>query len=763
MASKIQGAQTDFSSGEVDISLKRSDAHPARKTGLRQMSNMRILNSGAIQNRPGRRALFPLTGTSRVEDVLMSPGNLFKVCFAAGSVVILTSTGTLVKSFSAQGNGAALPWDIPTLNQIVYAQFNLSIYITFPGMRPQVIVWNGQSGWSLVDFLEAMQSNQKRTPFYRISRQGVTLFPSAASGNITLTSSETIFTPQHVGTRVRYVDRQILITGYTDALNVSATVEEVLPGSQAIGFADNSALPFSEGDVVVGSLTGSKGIITHIDPATGIRVQLITANTSTQTVGTVFSQTTVTLAFTVDDVVVGPGGSLKPTSVTSIQTPQAVTYWDDEVMNDMRGYPASVFTDQFRLGFCNFESVPNGIAWSAINSPTDLYVDSQPDNAIFELAPDKVQVYYVVPGAESSEFVFCDRKLYYIKIDPSNPLVPGSVGFQTLSSDGCARVQPRASQEAILYANAGRNSIMAIVSPGNYYRPFNTKNLCDSHNHLFDGIAAIAIPTADGTFNERYAYVMNGDGSLVVGKYSIQDGQIGGTVGWGPWSGVGAVKWVSAFAADVLFTAEYYGATICEVLDDDQYLDGTIESAHVPTPFLPPAGKGVMWWIPSQTVSLIDQDTRMMGVYQVDPNGFIIHQNNAGEDFSSTSLVFGQPWTAIAEPFCPDATSGADMHQRMTKRRIARFAAYVINSSGFVMGRLFSARDTPYSPSPGTLMNFRRFSAWAQGDDPTKPPPLRETTESIRPPGRSYDPRVAIIKDTPGPLLIAEMSVEATI
>jgi hypothetical protein len=53
------------------------------------------------------------------------------------------------------------------------------------------------------------------------------------------------------------------------------------------------------------------------------------------------------------------------------------------------------------------------------------------------------------------EFVFCDKKLYYIKIDATNPLRPGSVGFQLLSGDGCASVQPRVSQDLILYVNAG--------------------------------------------------------------------------------------------------------------------------------------------------------------------------------------------------------------------------------------------------------------------------------------------------------------------
>lgn len=79
------------------------------------------------------------------------------------------------------------------------------------------------------------------------------------------------------------------------------------------------------------------------------------------------------------------------------------------------------------------------------------------------------------------------------------------------------------------------------------------------------------------------------------------------------------------------------------------------------------------------------------------------------------------------------------------------------------MARLFSGPITPTSPALGTIVNNFRVPAWRQGDDPTKPPPLREEAQRSRPLGRSFDPRVAIIKDTPGPLLIAEMGLEATI
>ena len=78
------------------------------------------------------------------------------------------------------------------------------------------------------------------------------------------------------------------------------------------------------------------------------------------------------------------------------------------------------------------------------------------------------------------------------------------------------------------------------------------------------------------------------------------------------------------------------------------------------------------------------------------------------------------------------------------------------------MARLFSGPITKRSPPLGTIMNNRRVPAWNVGDDATKPPPLREEAQRTRPLGRAFDPRTAIIKDTPGPLQVLEIGFEVT-
>jgi hypothetical protein len=361
-------------------------------------------------------------------------------------------------------------------------------------------------------------------------------------------------------------------------------------------------------------------------------------------------------------------------------------------------------------------------------------------------------------------------------------------------------VQPRRAEQSIVYIKAGGAQVGAVQAPGAYYRPYVIDNISEMHSHLFlaSNPIAIAIPSGPTQFSETYLYLALANGTAVIGHYSIRQGLIEPgpegkpTIGWMPWTGAGTIKWVAARQSDVIFTTTYTvtagtllletgapllletGAplsletapiNVVEKLDNTQYLDGALLVNNLPAPFTPPGGKGPLFVFPgpSSTVFLIDLGRRFMGTYQVDANGFIIPQFTGGENLTSPQLVAGQPWTATLEPFVPGATAGQSVHQRMLKRRVSHMGASVSLSTGFVMARLFAGPLTPTSPALGTVMNTHRVPTWNLGDNATQPPPLREEMKRWRPVGRAFDPRVALIKDTPGSLILHELGLEVTI
>lgn len=783
---KIIGGQRDFSAGELDESIKRNDAHPIMKIGARQMSNWRVLNSGAISNRPGRTALFLEAG--RVDKVLMSPGNTFYLAFGNGYLRVYNAAGAMIFNTTQRGDGTPITWTTATVKNVVWTVLGAatlhSIIICyadgFPSNEPLDLSWDGvsqTSNWTIEPYSPSVTpGGQKRTMFYRLSPQGVTLNSSSDDGGTDLTFSSPVLYSGMVGTRLSFCGRQITITGVTAAdfstpvagpsAYGTGLIDEPLPGGQEIGFASGTTSVFNIGDEVAGATSGAKGIVTNVT-LTAIQVQLIPTSSGNA------------ISFVSGEVVAGPGGSATCAGITGT-APVAVALWNDEVMNSYRGWPTSCFYDQGRLGFCNFPSLPSAIAWSTIGVPGDFWVDpngvTSPSNAILELVPGKSQVLYVQPGMESSEFIFCDNALYYIPISQQQPLQPGSISFNLISEVGCYPVQPRPAEQTILYMKAGGGQVGAVQAPGAYYRPYIIDDVSELHAHLFTGSSpiAIAIPSASLQFDERYAYILLSNGSVVVGRYTMRNGLLDAgpegkpRIGWTPWTGAGTPTWVSALQTDLIFTTSYApngikAASVVEALDTTQWLDAAVPVNNPPAPFTPPTGKGPLWWLAGGAVFLIDLGTRFMGVYQIDANGNIIPQNIDGENLLSTQLVAGQTWTATIEPFAPDANPGTDMRQRIYKRRVSRMTIYVSRSTGFLMARLFAGPITQTSPPLGTIMNNYRVATWNQGDDPTKPPPLREEAQRWRPLGRAFDPRVAVIKDTPGPLLVHEFGIECSV
>lgn len=766
---KVDNAQRDFSAGEVDISMKRNEEHEVFKKGLRKCVNFRILDSTKLSQRLGRTAKF-IDGP-RVDEILMSAGNVFYLVFGNHALSVYNAAGTQVFTSTKLGDGATtIPWTTATAKNVRWDVYQLSIYIAYadgaPANVPQILTWDGvsqTSSWTLSTYAELVLSTQKRTPFFRISPVGITITPSATTGaGITVTASSAVFTASHVGTRIRYIGRQILITAFTNSTTVTATVEENLFAGSTIhsNSADDIRTLASVGDVIIGAVSGARAQIISFVDASHMVVQYIAGNR---------------FQVGVADRMVGPGGDLSTAAGEVFTTPQAVTLWDDEVMNAYRGYPSSVAIDQDRLIFSNFPSVPLGISWSAIGSPTDLYVPPvgiSPQNAIFETTPGKNQVLDVVASNEGTEFVFCDNAVYGIPITAANPL-SGSTGvaFNKITDDGSSGVQPRRMHNVIIYINAGGSSVCAIMTIGAYNRANESRDISEYHNHLLNSPIAIACPTADDpNFPERYFYVLNSDGTVVPGKVDVENGQVktGTLPGWVRENGNGNVKWLSSRASNVMFTTMYQpggaaAVTIAELRAFTQYLDAAMSYNSVPAPFTPGGGLGPLWWMANGTCTVMDLGTRQLGLYNIDANGFLVPQNFGGEDLTSVQLVVGQAWTGTVEPFVPAPGPGQDIHQRMFRRKIIRAAVYFINSTGFLWARLFSGPLRPGGPALGDQMNTRRVTTYNQDDDATLAPPLREGTDLWRPSGRAYDPRIAIIKDTAGPLTIAEIGMETTV
>lgn len=886
MLAKVIEPQTDFSAGELNPDAKRTD-DPLVKSGARQMSNWRILNTRKLNNRPGKTALFPTDG--RCDEVLVAPDVIFRLCFGDGTLKIRDQDGNYIPGVGATGYA----WTHATAKQIVWTLVNRSsterdIVMCFPGQIPKIARWSSVDGWSFLDFAFAQDSyGAFQEPFYRLAPPGVTLTPSDTAGTITVQTSVDYFTSTMVGTVIRWLGQQILLTVFTNTKSMTGIVINNLPLTISFPVTLLSGT-FNVGDAI-GSTTA---------PRTDLEGEVASV---TLTAGVITNMTINMFVsgrkFVTGDDMVGPNGTCNAGTVTVV-SPGASAQWDEEAMNANRGWPNSCFFDQNRLGFCDLPAVPGGIAWSAIGVYDNFLIGANPANAMFEIAPNRARVFYV--ANRSDEFVLTDNGIWYIPISASNPLKPGSVQFLKVSSDSAAQVAPAETIEGIVFVSAGLNRIVAIVPKYGYLNiPWGTIETSLYHSHLFKTPIALAVTTSDGNFQERYVYALNSDGTLAVGKFDVSREW----AGWLPWNGIGFVNWVSARAASVIFTTTYtvdsVPVTIAEMLDGEQYIDGAIsinsppigmragtepaiqalatgtpgttlagsaqwafdgnpvknvsqcirsipsatgfgnlvwlqsgvgsqilrriritapldqplsaagsttihvvgsnngtawttllsvttvgtnreqydlkhaDGLDISTAYLywgidisgtsgqivavaqvepfynapgethaaPNGGTGPMWWLAGGQAMVMD-GVQNYALHNIDASGNI--EPIDAEDLSSATMVAGLPWSATLEPFIPQVAGGSDQGQRIRRRRIAKAVVSVQNSSGFTFGN-------------------SRVASWFTGENQEQPPPIRENSYAFRPRGRSYDPRIALVKDTPGPLTVLELGMEMTV
>lgn len=728
MSAKQIIRQRDFSSGEMAEYAKRRDDEAAVRAAARSLRNVRILSTGAVERRYGRSALFQ---SGRTDEIRMSPTATYRFCFSNGALRIRDSAGASV------ANQTVYLWTTATLDQIVWTQIDNDVVMTYPGQIPKIARWDGASTWTFLDWAARVSpGGQKRVPFTRLSPKGITMLPNARVGNgISVTfSSGMNLTADHVGTRMRFVNRQVEIASRVSATTGTIDIKETLPGSQLLTFGSDPANVFSLGDLVTGSVhSTSVGQVVELTSSTTMTVQLLTTDTA------LFGG--YPYAFGIGEAIVGPGGSLVTTNAGAIGNPKATEAWDEEVFNSYRGWPRSCNVDQNRLIFCDFPAAPNGIAWSATLAPDDFYPGPNPTDAIFENAPRKARVYHVAAGAD--EFAMTDRGIYYIPISEANPLKPGSVAFRLVPGPAASAVRPIDTSQGTVYVNAGLNRVLAIVGTGQTAMPWLVRPVSDLHAPLFSGIKCLAVEQGHGTPPAENVYALNADGTIVVGRY--QSGKE--WVGWVPWDSVGTVTWVSALGASVLFTVTYSAGSLVEKQDAAQYLDAAATYNAVPSVLGPAAGHSVFWYLAGQTLKIMS-GLRYIGDRVITSLGAVTP--TPGDSF--TSETFGLDFRVVIEPFVPHAQGGQSVGQTMTPRNVARGAVAVQNSTGF--------RVEGYKPKTAAWETLSTRPPYDAGESQDAGPVAREETWPFPSQGSDFDPRIRIVKDFPGPLRVLEIGVE---
>lgn len=734
--------QNDFSFGELSEDHAASGDREMVKRSLKKGRNIRICNGYGFAERFGSRFLNQLSLGCEA-TVVTSDGLQLIAHIRAGGVDFCDETGAIVQSVE----GA--PWDVVTAREIVWHVRENELYVTHNDFWPRKLTYSA-GVWSigLYTFANGV-GNSKAQLYYRFGEKGVTLRPSARTGTINLAFSSGVLDPSHVGTRFRWVGREVQMTAYLGPGSATGTVVDELPPTFNLRVNDGTG--FRVGESVEGDKSGCKGILAGI---TGAKPATLSIVITDRWEGFIADGDDG-----VRDVLIGPNHkSLVVKLSQSEVVPAAVTVWDEQVFSDFRGYPGVVFEHAGRLGFADFPQLGDGLALSAAGTTDDFDIgDGTAEFAIFERIGQSLgqKIKYCVGAANL--IILTDKRVYYVPESADTPLSGGTFEFTEIAETGSSNAYPALGEDGVVYVEAGGNRVIAVVQTGDFSSPWRTQELSKNASHLIKSPISVCVGKGNAQAPERYVFILNSDGTLAVVFYDVSETQ--GRLGLVPWDTNGLFLAMIDLNGLIyhLCQRETVSGTVyfLERFDSACQLDASVlfSDAESDVPLEDDAGDGLLLdtgvallaeslsfaHLAGETVQVIN-GTYNLGAFDVGDDGVLDIGTDAAGAFEA-----GYHFMMDAVLWPPEAEH--DQRPMFARRRISRVAIRTQDSGVFAVGLQDSGKT------------YER-AAYDQGDDFDAQPPLRSEVWRRTLPNWTHEPCVEITRPIPHPVHILSVTSE---
>lgn len=222
---RVRQVKTTFTSGEVSRQLLGRGDLRAYENGALKLRNVYIQPTGGVTRRSGLRYVDTVTGTGRLIAFEFSTEQTFLLSLTDGTLDIYAS-GVQVTSLSA-------PWTENQIKDIAWTQSADTLLMVHPSVTPKKLTRNAGGTWLLEDWSFFTDENITFQPYFKFAGTEATITPSGTSGTITLTSSESVFTEDHEGTRLRVGGKEVEVTDFDSATVVTVTTIEDLSSTNA--------------------------------------------------------------------------------------------------------------------------------------------------------------------------------------------------------------------------------------------------------------------------------------------------------------------------------------------------------------------------------------------------------------------------------------------------------------------------------------------------------------------------------------------------
>jgi hypothetical protein len=718
--------KTTFGAGELQPELTVRRDTQQYLDGCKRLRNVRLLNSGAWTRRPGTWWLAELPGESRLWEFTFNVDQEYILAIGAGRMDAYLADGT------PAGGLLACPWTAGQLASLVWLQSGDTVFIAHPDMPTQVVRRTGAGSWSRNEFdFDDGQNGVRRQPYYKFVRDAVTLQPSARDGDITVTASGVLWKDGHVGSRVRYVEREILITAIVSPTVAEGTVIEQLPRTQRL-YCDNID-GFAIGDAVEGSVTGARGEIAAITPGDfGMGASGVVG-----AIDVLITDGDVEFSEAGGDLLVGPNARAGIEDETTLVQPAATRRWDEQVFSPVRGYAGCLTLHRDRLWFSGHRVIPSAVLASQVGAYFDFDIGTgEDDDGIFEFIGDALtgRVLHMISAEQL--IITTDGGHYYVPETAASPLRPSSIAFFKISGDGGSLPPPGLFDDGVVVVERDGGRVVKLVATGDLQRSWAVEDLSFLSSHLIRAPRDSAFTASGAAQPERYGLFVNDDGTLAV-LHAIAAQEVRG---WTLWETAGQVRSVAALKDRIFVAVQRTVAGqpkwLLERFDQAVTLDAaTSFTATVTTDVLGNATAAAT--VPRLALATA---TVVGNGYSFGEVAFLDLGEIALETAFAGPFVAGLYFASLCQTLPPSiALNDGQIGGR--RHRICRVWVHVLDSALF-------------------RVDGQTITAWRGGEDVTAPWPQRSGPIEFRLMGWRREPTVTLTQDDPVPFTVLGLSME---
>ncbi len=212
--------KTSFAGGEIAPQLLGRGDLRAYENGARRLRNVFIHPTGGVSRRHGLRLV----------DIAAGPGRLISFEFNTEQVYLLVFTDRRIDVYRDGARVAIIgaPWTAAQLGQINWTQSADTLLIVHPDVAPRKITRTSDNVWLLTSWNFYSKDNWVYSPHYKFADPAVTVQPSGTGGLIQVTASAPVFTPSHIGARLRINGKEVAITAVLSSVAVHAVCGQPL-------------------------------------------------------------------------------------------------------------------------------------------------------------------------------------------------------------------------------------------------------------------------------------------------------------------------------------------------------------------------------------------------------------------------------------------------------------------------------------------------------------------------------------------------------